>query len=290
MQSTIESFSVRLAMSWAASALLISAAAAQDAKPPIQPLELKIYPLDVAVNKDTAYVADRRMHGVWKWAGGELSELFRGSPKFRTPLNATRTVAIDHKGNVLVGDSATREIYRFVDGKPEPITGGKIGTPADIAVAKDGTIYVADLELHKVMKIAPDSAKVEHFADVNPRGLCVDSKGTLWVVSQNDEQLLTLDSDGKATAVVKKRTFNFPHQVAVNSGGEAFVTDGYEKAIWRVVPGKEPEVWFKGEPLDNPVGITLVDDLPVVVDPRVRKVFKFSADAKPTVWFEIAEK
>ncbi len=250
---------------------------------------LSIYPLDLAGAGDGGvYIADRRMHGVWQYKDGSLGELFRGSPKFRTPMNAARTVAIEKDGSVLVGDTATREIYRIKDGgKPEPITGGKIGTPVDIAVASDGTIYVADVELRKLMRIAAGSGEVEHFADVNPRGVCVDAEDKVWVVSQNNEQLLTLDDEGKATPIVKERTFNFPHQVAVNKAGEAFITDGYEKAIWKVAPGGKPEVWFKGEPLDNPVGITLVDDLPVVVDPRARKVIKFDAQAKPTVWFEI---
>ncbi|GAB5404705.1 MAG: hypothetical protein Aurels2KO_29360 [Aureliella sp.] len=250
---------------------------------------LSIYPLDLAVAGDgSVYVADRRMHGVWIYKDESLGELFRGTSKFRTPMNATRTVAIEKDGAVLVGDTATREIYRIkTGGKPEPITGGKIGTPVDIAVASDGTIYVADLELRKLMRIAAGSNEVEHFADVNPRGVCVDSEDKVWVVSQNSEQLLTLDEKGKATPIVKERTFNFPHQVAVNKAGEAFVTDGYEKAIWKVVLGANPTVWFKGEPLDNPVGITLVDDLPVVVDPRARKVIKFDAAAKPTVWFEL---
>lgn len=251
--------------------------------------ELTTYPLDITVTSDgQAFVSDRRMHGVWHWKDDKLGELFRGTAKFRTPMNAARTVAIDKDGSVLIGDTATREIYRMSPGgKPEPITGGKIGIPVDIAVASDGTIYVADLELRKLMRILPGKTEVEQFADVNPRGVCVDSNDKVWVVSQNNEQLLTLDADGKSTAIVKERVFNFPHQVAVNKAGEAYVTDGYEKAIWKVTPGEAPKVWFKGEPLDNPVGITLVDDLPVVVDPRAHKVFKFDESAKPTVWFEI---
>ncbi len=254
--------------------------------------ELQVYPLDIAVSADgDAYVADRRMHGVWRWKDEKLTELFRGSPKFRTPMNAARTVAVEKDGSVLVGDTSTREIYRIKKGgKPEPITGGKIGTPMDLAVTSDGTIYVADLELRKLMRIPAGTQKVEHIADVNPRGVTVDDKDQVWVVSQDAQQLLIVSPDGKIEPVVSERTFEFPHQVAVNSAGEAYVTDGYAKAIWKVVRGEKPKIWFKGEPLDNPVGITLVDDLPVVVDPRARTVFKFDENAKPTVWFTIDPK
>src|SRR5436190_4070441 len=82
------------------------------------------YPLAVAAGPDGAiYVADRNAHGVWKIAGGKLTPFWMGSNKFRTPLNAVRCVAVDAKGRVVAGDTATREIYRFnAEGQPEPLT------------------------------------------------------------------------------------------------------------------------------------------------------------------------
>lgn len=266
-----------------------SACLAQATKAMPETQQLQIYPVDLAVSQTgTVFVADPKFHGVWKWNDNTLSKLFEGSPKFRTPMNAARTVAMDHDGSVLVGDSATREIYRFdANGRPQPITGGKIGIPYDMAVASDGTIYIADLELHKLMRIPAGSKQVEPVADVNPRGVCVDAQDRVWVISQNAAQLLVVDSDGQVEEVVSKRTFNFPQNVAVNASGDAFVTDNYEKAIWIVPQGGEPKIWFQGAPLENPVGIVLVDELPVVVDPRTRQVLKFDAKAQPTVWFEI---
>lgn len=249
-----------------------------------------VYPLDIAVGSDgTAYVADRQLHGVWRWNEGKLAPLFEGSSKYRTPLNAAYSVALDFDGTVLVADSATRDIYRIgSDGKPVAITGGKIGIPVDIAVKRDGTIYVADLELRKLMRIPAGTQDVEHVADVNPRGVFVDGQDQVWVVSQNKEQLLIVSDSGEKQVIVDHRVFGFPHQVVVNSAGEAFVSDGYKKAIWKVVRGSEPTIWFEGPPLDNPVGIALFNDLPVVVDPRARKAIQFDPDGKPQVWFEIS--
>ncbi|MEM8733287.1 MAG: NHL repeat-containing protein [Planctomycetota bacterium] len=262
-----------------ASSLNCSTAFAQDgsekAKPVLSP-ELPLYPLDLAVAGDgTVYVVDLNLHGVWRWKDGELSVLFEGSPQYRTPLNAPRCIAIDVDGSVLVGDSATREIYRFdKDGKPQPITNGKIGVPMDLAVAKDGTIYVADLELRRLFRIPPGTGDVEEVAKNNPRGVSVDAKGQIWVVSQDKEQLQVLGSDGSADAVVSTREFQFPHQVAVLDDGTALVTDGYAKALWRVKPDGKPEKVLEGKPLDNPVGITRAGDDLMLVDPRVRKVFR----------------
>ncbi len=272
--------------------LLGHSACGQEAQSAIATPELVSYPLDIAIAADgTAYVVDLKMHGVWKWKAGELSEFFRGSPKFRTPLNTARSVAIDQDGLLLVADTATREIYRFnTEGKPQPLTGGKIGIPMDLAVTSDGTIYVADLERRALLRIRPGSADVEHVADVNPRGVCVDSQERVWVVSQDEQQLVVVAEDGTITPIVKSRIFNFPHQVAVNANGDAYVTDNYEHTVWKVVAGEAPVKWAEDNAVENPVGITLVDDLPVVVDSRKRQVIKFDDMGKPTVWFSIPAK
>ena len=274
---------------------ILQDAAAQDAVPSslgpaAQGSALQVYPLDVTLNKEgNAFVADRSLHGVWQWKDEKLSILFEGSPKFRTPLNAAYSIATDVDGTLLVGDSATREVYRIGDDAvPKPITGGKIGIPIDIAVKSDGTIYVADLELRRLVRIPAGTGDVEAVASVNPRGVFVDHQDRVWVVSQNPQQLLMVSDAGEVTAIVKERTFEFPHQVVVNRAGEAFVTDGYKKAIWRVKPGAAAEVFSSGAPLDGPVGIALdANDQLVVVDPRAQAVFRINADGKAEEWFKI---
>jgi hypothetical protein len=282
-------YSLVFAIAYSTSPLVEAQSGAAPGNPPI---ELSIYPLDIALDKQgNAYVADRNMHGVWKWNGSELSVFQQGSNKFRTPLNATRCVAVDNEGGVLIGDSATREVYRVKDGQLEPLTDGLIGIPMDLAVASDGTIYVADVELRVLYRIVPGAEKkAEVVAKVNPRGVFVDSKDNVWVVSQDPQQLQVINPAGEIEVIVGERVFEFPHQVVVNSAGEAFITDGYKKGIWRVVRGEAPELVFSGEPLDNPVGIALDDqERLVVVDPRARKVFRFDAEFKPEVWFEISQ-
>ncbi len=262
------------------------AKASEQAKPAAP---IPIYPLDSVVDKQSSvFVVDRNLPGIWKWQADKLSIFVQGPKKFREPLNAIRSVALDQDGKLLVGDSSTRDIYRVgEDGKTKPITGGQIGIPMDIAVKTDGTIYVADLELRKLMRIPAGTNKVEHVADVNPRGVCVDSENKVWVVSQDAQQLLIVADDGSKEVIVDKRVFDFPHQVVVNSKGEAYVSDGYKKAIWKVVRGQAPVVAVQGPPLDNPVGLSLYEDQVIVTDPRASKVMKLTAENKLEVWFEV---
>ncbi len=250
---------------------------------------LSLYPLDSVVDKQgRVFTVDRNLPGIWKWQADKLSLFVQGPKQYRQPLNAIRCIALDHEGKLLVGDSATRDVYRISeDGRATAITGGQIGTPMDIAVKSDGTIYVADLELRKLMRIPVGSTKVEHVADVNPRGVFVDSADKVWVVSQDVQQLLVVADDGTKEVVVDKRVFEFPHQVVVNSKGEAFVSDGYKKAIWKVVRGQAPSIVVEGLPLDNPVGLALYEDQVIVTDPRASKVMKLTPENKIEVWFEV---
>ena len=246
------------------------------------------YPLDVAAAEDgTIYVADRYLPGVWKWKDGELSVFFQGSPKYRTPLNAARAIAIGPKDEVLVADTSTRDIYKVTQDKAEPITGGKIGMPMDIAVAKDGSLYIADLELRRLFKIEAGSQEPKELASVNPRGVGIGADGKVWVVSQQKAQLQIVDDAGEAESVLTDRKFQFPHQIAFDKEGNAYVTDGYAKAVWKVTAGADPVKLVSGEPLAGPVGITAYKDGLLVADPKARKIFQLSLDGKLTELFEI---
>ncbi len=248
------------------------------------------YPLDVAAAEDgTIYVADRYLPGVWKWKDGTLSVFFQGSPKYRTPLNAARAIAIGPEGEVLVADTSTRDIYKVTQDKAEPITGGKIGMPMDIAVAKDGSLYIADLELRRLFRIEAGSQEPQELAAVNPRGVGIGADGKVWVVSQQKAQLQIVDDSGKVEAVVADRKFQFPHQIAFDKDGNAYVTDGYAKAVWKVTAGAEPVKLVSGEPLVGPVGITAYKDGLLIADPKARKVFQLSLDGKLTELFEIKQ-
>lgn len=260
------------------------------------------YPLGTVRNKDgDLFIVDLRMHGVWKATDGRLTAYFEGSPKFRTPLNAARCIAFDKDGNILVGDTATREVYRFKEAsKPEPLTGAGpivgengekkgfnpgIGMPMAIAVAKDGTIFVADLELHRIFKVPHKGGKAELFAAAeSPRGLAFDPDGNLIVVSTTNDQILKVDSEGNVTTLVPGRPFNLPHNIAITNDGTMFVTDGYGKCVWKIGADLKPAKLFEGGPLSNPVGLSLAGDKLIVTDPRAEgaRVFELDFDGNVT--------
>jgi hypothetical protein len=247
------------------------------------------YLLSVAAGpEETIFLADRNLPGVWRLRDGKLTIFHEASKKFRTPLNAIRCLAIDRQGRLLAGDSATRDIYRFdADGKPTPLTAGKIGIPMSIAALSNGELLVADLELQRIVRVPSEGGEPKEFAQVAaPRSLFVDADDQVWCVSQGANALLQIDSAGKAKPVVEGRPWEFPSSVVVDKQGTAFVCDTYGKSIWKVEKEQSPQKWVAGEPLVSPVSLALRGDDILVVDPRAKGVFSIDPAGKiaPLEW------
>lgn len=242
------------------------------------------YPLSTAATKDgTVFVADRNLPGIWKIANGKTEIYFQASKRFRTPLNAVRCVAIDKNGDLLAGDSSTREVYRFdKSGKPVPLTKAGIGIPMSIVVDSDGNLLVADLEVHRIWKVPAAGGKPEEFAAVPaPRGLAIDKDNRLWIVSHGKDHVIRLSADGKTKEeVVKGRAFQFAHNIVLDKENTAYISDGYAKTIWKVKADGKPEKWISGDPLVNPVGLAWQGESLLIVDPRANKLFEADTAGK----------
>ena len=265
------------------------------------------YPLACAVGADGAiFVADRDLPGVWKVtpnADGSPAApaVFKAVPRlFRTPLDAPRCVAVAGDGAVLVGDTATREVYRLGpaadDPVPEPLLAGPgrvgpIGMPSALAVAADGAIFIGCLETQRVWRIPAGgtAAGGDEPTEIAPlrgvRGLAFEPDGALLAVTTANDMVRRLaPGDGGAwsmTVAVAGRPFQNPGQIAVGPDGTLYVADNYARCVWKVPRSGdnfgEPAKLAAGAPLDGPVGLAWdgVHDPPrlLVADPRARKLF-----------------
>jgi sugar lactone lactonase YvrE len=223
------------------------------------------------------------MHGIWKIHSGKLEPFFQGSNRFRTPLNAVWCVAVDSKGRVVAGDSATREVYRFNDkNEPEPLTKGGLGIPWALAFDSKGDILVCDLEIHQIVKVPEAGGEPVNVAEVaGPRGIAIDAEDRAWVVSAGGKnQVLRVSADGKVETVVEGRPMQFPLNITLDKEQNAYICDNYSHAIWKVPKDGKPEKWITGKPLDMPVGIRFAGDRILIADPHAKMVFEASLDGK----------
>ncbi|MEP3478639.1 MAG: NHL repeat-containing protein [Fuerstiella sp.] len=249
------------------------------------------YPLAVVAASDgTIFVADLKLPGIWQIKDGKKSVYFQASQKFKTPLNRIRCLAIDHEGKLLAGCTGSRDVFRF-DEKGQPVSlmpGPLPGMPMAIAVATDGTIYVADTELHRIWKTpAAGSAAPEEFAVINsPRGLTFDAEGNLVVlsVSSANGQIQKVTSDGKIEPFVKGHPFNFPHNIVHATDGSFFVTDNYDHCVWKIKPDGSRQKFKAGAPFDRPVGLCLSGENLLVTDPHLKTIFQLTQTGEFSVF------
>ena len=249
------------------------------------------YPLAVTATKDgIIFVADRHLPGVWKVENGKTELYFKGSKKFRTPLNAVRCLAISKDGKLLAGDSSTRDVYRFdAPDKPVPLTKASIGIPTAIAVAADGTLFVADTEVHRIWKVPAGGGKPAEFATIAaPRGLSIDSKGRLWILSISSKkgqvQRLPIDGSTKdVEVVVADFPFEMPHKIVTGKNDEAWVSDNYANAIWKIDATGKPTKFIQGKPMVRPVGLFRQNESFLIADPHAKTLFSADKTGKLTV-------
>jgi sugar lactone lactonase YvrE len=245
--------------------------------------EEMLYPLSVAVAGDDALlVADRMLPGLLKLQAGSTEVFFQGKKTFRTPLNAVRAVAVAADGTVHAADSATRDVFKFVDGQPVPLTQGKIGIPVDIAFDPSGDLFVSDLETQRIWRVPAAGGEPKEVAQLAaPRGLFVDGAGRLWAVAASGEQpLVRIAADGSIEPVVKERVFEFPHDVVVADDGTAYVSDNYARAVWKVAADGTASKWITGEPLKGPVGLAIRAGKVLIADPQAKTVWEADSEGK----------
>ncbi len=245
------------------------------------------YPLAVAVDGDAIYTVDLDLPGVWRSTEGDdaNTQLYvAGSKLLRKPLNRPRCIVLHPAGGILVGDSATREVYHIAaeGGEPRGLTEGRIGIPMALALSPDGnTLYVGDAEKRATLKLPIGGGNPELVARVNARGLAFDEQGRLWAVTPDADAVVTIDVEtGDIEKVVTGRPFQYPNGLGWAGNGAGYVTDGYGHAIWKFTADGKTEKWHEGEPLVGPVGIAVTEQSIFVADPKQKQVYEFNLDSK----------
>src|SRR5262249_11684670 len=131
---------------------------------------------------------DLRTGMIATFAGtGETAATPDGAPLAGTPLRAPRTIAVAPSGDLYVALRAGNAVYRIdartrtlhrVPGTGEagyagdggPARAAKLGGPKGLALARDGSLYVADTENHAIRRIDPARDTIETVIGTGARG------------------------------------------------------------------------------------------------------------------------
>ncbi|HEX6223499.1 MAG TPA: hypothetical protein VFZ52_03775, partial [Chryseolinea sp.] len=182
-------------------------------------------PSGIAIDKDdNLYVADQFNHRIRKVTQAGIVTTLAGSTQGSADGAGTGAqffrpvgVVVDAKGNVFVADLFNHKIrritpsgvvttiagstYGFADGNT---SAAKFAFPGGLALDKEGNLYVADTENHRIRKITPTgivttfagtgtSGTNDGVADVAqfsaPREVDIDAAGNIYVVDAGSHRI-----------------------------------------------------------------------------------------------------
>jgi len=140
-------------------------------------------------------------------------------------LRLPSDVAVDSAGNFFIADTDNNRIRKVTDGiistvvgdgfsgytgDGGPATAARLNQPVSIAIDSGGNLYIADLANHAIRK--------------------VDSAGTITTIAGSGTPGFNGDNIAATTAVL-----SLPSGVAVDSGGNVFISDSGNNRIREIV-------------------------------------------------------
>lgn len=233
-----------------------------------------------------------------------------GAGQFQSP----RAVAVAPDGSLYVADSGNNRIQhlnpsgevlqvwgQYGDATQGDAPGGTFNEPWGVAVAPDGTVYVADTWNYRIQKFTADGQflsmwqtfgpdKTDGF--YGPRGIAVDAHGRVLVVDTGDKRVVVFDADGSyltqfGGAGLEPGQFDEPVGIALDGDGNVYVTDTWNQRVQVFAPDETGLIytpisewvvsgWYGGSVQNKPFIAVDAQQHIYVTDPEACRVLEFT--------------
>ena len=190
---------------------------------------------------DRVFVVDRDRHQVLIFTvDGELSGTLgeRDHPRFQAPFNHPTSVAVAPDGEIYVsdgyGNSAVHRFsadHRLIRTWGSPGQGpGEFSTPHAVWIDRSNRVLVADRENNRVQLFDRDGEYLGEWGDFyHPMGLYEDARGMVYVTDEIP-RLSMVTPEGKLAGRCRP-SFNRPHGISGNAGGDLFIAEMNPQSI-----------------------------------------------------------
>lgn len=169
-----------------------------------------------------------------------------------------RSLAIDDRGNLYVGDAGDGKVYKITPGGESTPTGGSeapFSDPLGVGVARDGAVYVANGSAGSIFRVPPGGAAADigHGAGadmiVTPTGVAVDRAGNAFIANNGGNNILKITPAGVISVFAGKAgtggaadgkgadaTFTTPRGIAIDGQDNLYVADEGNSNIRKITP------------------------------------------------------
>ncbi len=191
-----------------------------------------------------------------------------------------RGIASGHDGSIYVVDTGNLRVQKFDASGKFVAQWGQIGSgdgqfalvqgfgPTGIAVGPDGSVYVADTWNHRIQHFAADGKFLGKWGQYGsarqgdpsaqlgfygPRGIAVDSRGTVYVTDTGNRRVMVFDAQGNfirqfGSFGTGPGQFDEPIGITFDGTGNLLVADTRNQRIQRLAPdgsylGQFPAHW-----------------------------------------------
>jgi RHS repeat-associated protein len=248
----------------------------------------------VAVGPDgSIYIADTRNYRIRKISpDGGISTVAGngtqgysgdGGPATQAELSSPWSVAVGSDGSIYIADAGNNRLRRVgpdgiittiagngtggFSGDGGPAGQAELNNPQGVAVAPDGSVYIADSNNCRIRKVGPDGfiktvagkgtagysgdggAAIQ--AALNgPGGIATATDGSIYIADTGNSRIRKIASDGVITTIAGNGTggyngdgesalraqLNLPIRVAVGPDGTVYETDNWNCRVRRISP------------------------------------------------------
>jgi sugar lactone lactonase YvrE len=220
--------------------------------------------------------------GISAFAGtGAVGYSGDGGPALEATLNDPRTVAVGPRGDVFVADTLNN-VVRRVDpsgiittvagtgtageaGDGGPATSAQLQWPHSVAVDSQGNLYIADSPNHRIRRVDPhgiittvagtgrggyggDGGPATEARLSDPKGLALDSQGTLYIADTGNSRVRRVDASGIISTVAgngevggagdggpaSDAQVSHPRSIALDGTGVMFISEDAEGEVSRI--------------------------------------------------------